>query len=80
MQHIVEEFEKRTGKKLKEREAGVLSELIQKDLLGNLKLSVVSERVEDFEGVSMGSQRKLVLKFGDTELSKVNISDISMRY
>jgi hypothetical protein len=84
MQHIVEEFEKRTGKKLKDREKGVLGELMQKELLNilkeNLNLSTKTEKVEDFEGITMGYQRKMVLSLGGEEVSSIFVSDLGLRY
>lgn len=84
MENIVKEFEERTGKQLKDREKGVLGELIQKELLSaikdNLSLSTKTEKVEDFEGITMGYQKKIVLSLGREEISSVPVSDISMRY
>jgi hypothetical protein len=83
MENIVEEFEKRTGKRLKDREKGVLGELVQKDLdallsikLKGLKLELHNDVVKDWDGVTMGHQPNIALKLGDDVISRVNVSSL----
>jgi hypothetical protein len=83
MQNIVEEFERRTGKKLKERESGVLAELIQTELmdqLKKLKLSLHNDVVKDWDGVTMGHQPNIALSLGDEIISRVNVSSLKAKY
>jgi hypothetical protein len=84
MEKIVEEFERRTGKRLKEREKGVMGELMQKELLNmlrdNLRISTRTEKLEDLDGIPMGTRKTLVLSLGKDAISSVPVSDVGLRY
>jgi hypothetical protein len=84
MESIVNKFEQRTGKQLKDREKGVLGELVEQEiknfLKSNLSLSTRTERMEDLDGIPMGFRKKLVLSFDKEVIASVPVSDVGMRY